>query len=395
MLVSKERDTSLLQSEKQTLFRFSTLYILLTIVIISVFSFIYYEFQKDLMLQEKKAQLQEYSKEFIAELKHLHVNFDKTQVYPRDNRYSSAIYDSDKEKIFATSPTSLKLNKILYLDDGMIHLVNIPESYYLGSKYIVVKVKDNGVWLESTQKKILIFSLMAFVFMSLVGYVLLRLFLKPMRDAIQLLDRFIKDTTHELNTPISTIVANIEMIDKSTLDEKLLKKINRIDIGAKTISNIYQDLTYLTLGNKIVSNNEDLDITQVVIERVEYFKSLALAKKVTLLVDAKEETQLHIDKAKFSKLLDNLISNAIKYNRINGSVVIKVSEKLIVVTDSGIGIAEENISKLQERYSRFNASSGGFGIGLSIVSSICAEYSLDIDITSKEGEGTKVSLSWL
>ncbi len=92
MLASKSLDTDLHQSEKQTLFRFSALYILLTIVIISVFSFIYYELQKDLMLQEKKAPLQEYSKELMESLKHLHINFDKTQVYPRSDTFSSAIY---------------------------------------------------------------------------------------------------------------------------------------------------------------------------------------------------------------------------------------------------------------------------------------------------------------
>ena len=394
MLASSDKDINLLQSERRTLFRFSALYLLLSIVIISGFSFIYYELQKDLMLQEKKPQLQEYSKEFIASLKQLHINFDKTQRYPRDERFSSAIFDSDKKMIFETSPTTLTLNKILYLNEGEIHLVNIPESYYLGSKYIVLKIKDDGVWLSSVKKEITLFASLAFVFMSIVGYLLLRLFLKPMRDAMELLDRFIKDTTHELNTPVSTIVANIEMIDKDTLDSNLLRKINRIDIGAKTISNIYQDLTYLTLGNKIVSKDEELRVQDVVEERVEYFKSLASAKKITLTFKTYKKTKLFIDRAKFSKLLDNLLSNAVKYNKIGGTIVVHVSKNLVVVEDSGIGIAKENISKLQDRYSRFNSSSGGFGIGLSIVASICKEYSLDIKIESKEKIGTKVSLSW-
>ena len=394
MLVSKERDINLLKSEKETLFRFSALYILLTIIIISIFSFIYYGVQKDLMLETKKVELEEYSKELIAQLKQLHINFDKRQVYPRSSNYTSAIFDSDQERIFETSPTTLKLNKILYLDNAMVHLVNIPESYYLGSKYIVVKIKDDQIWKERVQKEIILFGLLVFIFMSIIGYFLLRLFLKPMRDAIELLDRFIKDTTHELNTPVSTIVTNIEMIDKDSLDEKLRKKINRIDIGAKTISTIYQDLSYLTLGNKIVSHNEELNVAEVVEERVEYFKSLANAKRVTLSFEILQETQLYIDKGKFSKLLDNLISNAIKYNKLNGTIVVRVQTNSLSVEDSGIGIAAENISKLQERYSRFNTSSGGFGIGLSIVASICSEYSLDIEIESQERVGTKVSLKW-
>ena len=394
MSASKSLDTDFLSSEKKTLFRFGVLYILFTIVIISITSFMYYELQKDLMLQEKKPLLQEYSKELIQDLKKLHRDFDKTQLYPRNDNFTSAIFDNEKKLIFATSPTKLDMKKILYLEKKVIHLVNIPESYYLGAKYIIIKVKDDGIWLSETKKEILLFASISFIFMMAIGYVLLRLFLKPMRDAIELLDRFIKDTTHELNTPVSTIVANIEMIDKTTLDDKLLKKINRIDIGAKTISNIYQDLTYLTLGNKIMSNDEELDIEQLVLERIEYFDSLARAKKVNLSMQLMKNTSIFIDKGKFSKLLDNLISNAIKYNKINGFVSIVVNEKRITVEDSGIGIAQEDISSMQERYTRFNKSSGGFGIGLNIVSSIAKEYNLDIDIASEEKVGTKVSVSW-
>jgi two-component system OmpR family sensor kinase len=387
-------DTDFRQTEKQTLFRFLALYVLLSVIIISVVSFIYFQLQKDLMLQQKKSTLQNYSKELIEELKDLHVNFDKRQTYPRSDKFDSAIFDNQKKQIFATAPTKLRLDKILYLEDGSVHLVNIPESYYLGAKYIIVKVKDDGKWLRSTKNKIIIYGTITFLFMLAVGYELLRLFLKPMRDAITLLDEFIKDTTHELNTPVSTIVANIEMIDKSKLDEQLLKKINRIDIGAKTVSNIYQDLTYLTLGNEMISSNEDIDIEQLVLERVEYFTSLAKAKKINISSNIIDKAYLHVDKFKISKLLDNLLSNAIKYNKVGGEIVVSVKYNEFSVQDSGIGIAEDDIIEIQERYKRFNKSSGGFGIGLSIVSAIAKEYNLDIDITSKQNIGTKVRVSW-
>lgn len=394
MLVSKSLGIDFLQSEKRTLFRFLSLYVLLTVIIISVFSFIYFELQEDLMLQQKKETLQKYSKEFIEKLKQLHRNFDKTQVYPRSDKYDSAIFDSEKKLIFSTSKTELRLDKILYLENGMIHLVNIPESYYLGARYIIVKIKDDEKWLVRTKNEIMLFGAITFLFMLVIGYFLLRLFLKPMRDAITLLDEFIKDTTHELNTPVSTIVANVEMIDKSKLDEKVLKKIERIDIGAKTVSNIYQDLTYLTLGNEIISNNEDIDIGQLVLERVEYFRSLAKAKKINISSNIIENTSLYADRFKISKLLDNLLSNAIKYNRVGGEITVSVNERSFSVEDSGIGIAKEDVSKIQERYKRFNKSSGGFGIGLSIVSKIAKEYDLSIDISSQEGIGTKVVVSW-
>ncbi len=387
-------DTDLARSEKQTLYRIATLYSLLTIIIIFGFSFMYYNAQKELMLQEQKATLQHYTKELLLGLKRLHINFDKTQVYPRSKAYESAIFDSDKKQIFATTPTVLQLDKILYLKEGMITLVSIPESYYLGAKYVIVKIKDRGIWYEKTKKELLIFNLLALSVMFVIGYVLLRLFLKPMRDAMHLLDRFIKDTTHELNTPVSTIVTNIEMINKEKLDTQTLKKINRIDVGAKTISNIYQDLTYLTLGNKIVTNDMLLDVGQLLQERVEYFTSLAEAKKVSLDLEIIKDAQLFIDRAKLSKLVDNLISNAIKYNKMKGYVHVTLEENEIVVADGGIGIAKKNIKKMQERYARFTQVSGGFGLGLSIVASIAQEYHLSVTIDSKEFEWTKVRVKW-
>lgn len=394
MLISKSLDTDLRKSEKQTLFRFSTLYILLTVIIISIFSFIYYELQKDLMLQQKKATLQVHSKKLLEDLKQLHRNFDKTQVYPRSKEFESAIYDNQQKLIFSTSTSETRLDKILYLNEGIIHLVTIPESYYLGAKYVIVKMKDDSIWCNNTLEEIILFATVSFLFMFGIGYILLRLFLKPMRDAIGLLDRFIKDTTHELNTPVSTIVANIEMIDKALLDIKVRNKINRIDIAAKTISNIYQDLTYITLGNKIISNNEDVEIQKLVEERVEYFTSLAQAKKITLEYMILNDTRLTIDRAKLSKLLDNLLSNALKYNKVHGSIVVRVDKNLLEVEDTGIGIAQKDITQMQERYTRFNKSSGGFGIGLSIVSEIAKEYRLNVEISSELTKGTKVQITW-
>jgi two-component system OmpR family sensor kinase len=387
-------DINLLRSEKKTLFRFLSLYTLLSFIILGVISFIYYEFEKDLMLQKKRSILEDYSKELTQNLKYLHINFDKTQIYPRSDKYESAIYDNYKNKIFASNDIDINLNKILYLENDKISFITIPESYYLGAKYIILQIEDDGIWKNKVQSDIIVYGSIALVFIVVIGYFLLHLFLKPMKDAIELLDRFIKDTTHELNTPVSTIVNNIELIDKSKLDSKLLKKINRIDIGAKTISNIYQDLTYMTLGNRIISKDENLDIADVINQRVEYFDSLVHGKKITLNTIINANPTLFIDKAKFSKLLDNLISNAIKYNKIKGTIEITLDENSLSVKDSGIGISQENISKMQDRYARFNNSSGGFGIGLNIVSVIAKEYNLYIDITSKEKNWTKVSVSW-
>ena len=347
------------------------------------------------MLGQERITLQNYSNEFIIKLKQLHINFDKNQIYPRDRRFNSAIYDSDKKMIFSTLKSQqVQLDDVVYTSNNKIHFIKEPESYYLGARYVILEINDDQQWLVDTQKQILLFTFMGLVFLLLVGYFLLRLFLKPMRDALHLLDRFIKDTTHELNTPISAIVANIEMIDTNDLDEKLAKKIKRIDIGAKTVSNIYQDLTYLTLNNKIISQNENINVSEILHQRVEYFKILADVKHLEFRLHIEDDIYLFIDEKKLSKLLDNIISNAIKYNKINGFIKIILKPNYLCIEDSGKGIKKEQLSLLFDRYSRFDKTVGGFGIGLNIVSMICTEYHLNINFKSEIRIGTKVEIKW-
>lgn len=395
MLVLKSLDIDLTKSETRTLLGFGFLYSFLILVIIGVVSFIYYTFQKDLMLQEKRQVLQEYSNNLVFRLKDLHVNFDKYKYYPRDENFNSAIFDSDKKQIFSTLKSNkINFDEVAYISKNKIHFIEKPESYYLGAKYIIVEVPDDGLWYIKVRGEIITFSFMAFVFMMFIGYFISKLFLKPMRDALHLLDRFIKDTTHELNTPISAIIANVEMIDKDLLDDKTSKKVNRIDIGAKTISNIYEDLTFLTLNNKIISENKELDLSSIVKQRVEYFKSLATIKKINFVLDVEDNITFICDTKKFSKLLDNLISNAIKYNKIGGTIRVSLKDKLMIVEDTGKGMSKENLDNLFERYTRFDKSVGGFGIGLNIVSLIAKEYKLKIDVSSELKVGTRIEVSW-
>lgn len=395
MSVLKNSGIDLTKSETRTLLGFSFLYSFLVLVILSVVSFLYYQFQKDLMLQEKRQILQNYSNDLIVRLKDLHVNIDKNNIYPRDERFNSAIFDSDKKKIFSTLESDdVSLDDIIYLSDNQIHFIKEPESYYLGSKYIIVEVADDGIWFEEIRYKIGICFLLAFVFMMVLGYFILRQVLKPMRDALHLLDRFIKDTTHELNTPVTAIITNIEMIDKSSLDERLLKKINRIEIGAKTISNIYEDLTFVTLNNQIISNNEEINLSNVLRQRVEYFNSIATMKKINFDLNIKDDVFIVCDMKKITKLIDNILSNAIKYNKITGFIKVNLDDNILSIEDSGKGIEKENLKTLFERYSRFDKSVGGFGIGLNIVSLIAKEYNLKIDIKSQIDIGTTVEITW-
>lgn len=392
----KSLDIDLPQSEKKTLWGFLALYSVLCIVILLFISFLYYNFKKDLMLQNKRLVLQEYSNDLIIRLKDLHINFDKYKFYPRDERFNSAIYDSDRNLIFSTlSSAKVKLDEITYTTNNYIHYIKEPESYYLGAKYVLLEIPEDKLWLNEVINKIIFFLICGFSFMFILGYFLLKLFLKPMRDSLHLLDRFIKDTTHELNTPISAIITNIEMIDIEKLDdEKLQRKLKRIDTGAKTVSNIYQDLTYLALNNKIISQNEDLELSKIVLNRIEYFKTLADVKKISFVKNINSGVRIFCDEKKISKVIDNLLSNAIKYNKITGTIEITLENKKLIIKDSGKGIPKDKIPSMFERYARFDKSVGGFGIGLNIVYMITKEYNIDVKIKSELGVGTQMELTW-
>ena len=183
------------------------------------------------------------------------------------------------------------------------------------------------------------------------------------------------------------------MMDTDIMAEKNRKKLTRINIAAKTVSTLYNDLTYLTLEQEKENEDSKIALKPMIENRVEYFDILAKSKNITFTL-LLEHSSIYIDKRKLSRVLDNIISNDIKYNKRGGNIEITLKENSLQIKDSGIGIAEEKIPFMFDRYMRFNQSEGGFGIGLSIVKKIVDEYSMQIAVISKEGEGTSMVLTW-
>ena len=395
MSVSKSKVTnSILKSEKKSLYRFLALYITMITFLMLVLGSYYFSTQKQIMLAKQRATLSKYAYEQTKKLKALHHYFPEERTYPRDDRFKSAIYDMDFIKIFSLlEQKDIKFDKDIYLKNGYIHFVKILDNYYLGAKYLIIETEDSGVWLEVIYKKMAIYSLISFILFVSLGIFLAKLFIKPMRDSIMLLDRFIKDTTHELNTPLSTILANIEMMDKEVMAPKNIKKLDRINSAAKSVSVLYKDLTYITLEHNRSNEDEDINLQELIKQRVEYFDALAHSKQITFKLELSYST-IHIDKNKITRVIDNLISNAIKYNKRGGYIKLTTKEHFFSIEDSGIGIAKEKLPYMFDRYMRFDSSEGGFGIGLSIVKNITKEYNIKIETTSTLGKGTRIVLTW-
>lgn len=393
MRVSNDTAINLAKSESKTLRAFLLLYTLLALLIIGFVSYIYYVSEKNRMLSLVRLQLQQKSEAFLPRLKYLHYHLDQNQTYPRDPNFKSGIYDLDRRPIFSDLiRKQVDFDQVITLNKGYIQAVFQPEFYYLGSKFIVLEQKDNGVWFQQAKHTILWYASVALGLFLAIGWFLSKLFIRPMRQAVKLLDRFIKDTTHELNTPVTTILSNIESLH--TTDAKEQKKLNRIHIAAKTISSLYDDLTFLLLQKPQKKSTQYIDLSQLLKERLEYFDLSFKQKKLTLHTKINQKAFIQGDPIMLSRLLDNLISNAVKYNRIGGSINVALFPNRLSIKDSGIGIDPAELSTIFTRYKRIEKGVGGFGIGLHIVWLIAQDLGMLIDVQSEPQKGTEFILTW-
>lgn len=234
------------------------------------------------------------------------------------------------------------------------------------------------------------------VMMGIVGFFLVRLALKPLNQKIEELNLFIKDTTHEINTPLSVLQMSVERIDKSLIQEKDLKKFNSIQVAARTLESIYHSLIYTSFGrleNKIV----DISLCSLIKERLNYFEMLFAQKNILISTDFKE-VLLRANPKSITLVIDNLLSNAYKYTPKNGAVEVKTwtdgERNFLSIKDNGYGIASEDIGQIFTRYTRFDSSKGGFGLGLSIVKKICDEFEIKIECKSELKKGSEFILQW-
>ena len=382
----------MLSSEKRSLIRFLVIYLASTLLLFSLASWIFYSSAKHHLLDQQKETIK-YEAELIkSKLRLMHQSNKIPLVYPYHTMIDSAIYDLDKKYIFGTFKDKPLLGK--FSDTTRLYYLTKVEPHYLGAVYLLTSRVINFVPIKNLQKNILLFMLGAGVFFLLLGYFLGGLFVAPMRDSITQMNHFIQDTTHELNTPISTILTNIEMLETFGKFEGNTAELKRIEIASKTLSRIYDDLTYLNLNHQYHRQIVNLDMSEVVEERMVYFAGMIEAKNLETIVDIEKNIMLDIDKNDAIRLVDNLISNAIKYNKHQGLLHITLTNTYFSVKDTGIGIESKDLDGILHRFKRANKSEGGFGIGLDIVNQVIQSYNYSLKIESKLNKGTEVRILW-
>ena len=374
---------------------FLGVYLLMSLFILVLIGSIYFEYRKNSMLSDHRLAMQLQSETYIPRVKVWLAQGGTSSDFPKDIAYNTAVYGSNEQPIVSLLiAKELNVKDTLGLKNGYVHYVIDLASYEMGNRYLVFETKDDGLWLEHTLKIMGLSGSLIFIMLFLLGLYISTLILKPMREALSLLDGFIQDTTHELNTPVSAIMTNIEALDVARLDEKSAKKIRRIDIAARTISTIYDDLTYLILNHDVVHKDEVIDMKLLIHERLEYFKHRYKQKEIRVTTEIETAGILVMDRIKLTRIIDNLLSNAIKYNHQKGHIEINFSHKRLSVSNSGRGIAKEKMHQIFERYQRADRSVGGFGLGLHIVAMIAREYSVSIEVDSELDAMTTIRLQW-
>jgi two-component system, OmpR family, sensor kinase len=379
----------------RTLKSFLILYGVMSVLILTLLGVLYYQYAKTLMLSSHRLAMQLESESYVPKLSDWLEQDRNLSKFPKDLAYKTALYGYDKKAIVSRLHThEINFKENIYLFNNHIYLVIPLAPYDMGDFYLVFETKDDGLWRQQTLEITLVFGAVLFIMLVGVGYFLSRLILRPMNEAIALLDDFIKDTTHELNTPVSAILTNIEALYECELSPVIQKKLKRIEIASRTISTLYDDLTYLILNHDLAVENRELNLSDLLQERLEYFRHRIEQKKITLTTHIDPTITFWIDTTKATRVIDNLLSNAIKYNRIGGAISITLNTGVLCVEDNGIGIPPEMIDRVFERYTRADKSVGGFGIGLNIVAMIAREYDLKISIESEDSVGTKICVKW-
>lgn len=244
--------------------------------------------------------------------------------------------------------------------------------------YVAVKVADPEFAILMLKLKIIFFSFIILLAILIIAYFIIRLSLRPLYRRIDFLNGFIRDTTHEINTPLSVILMSIEMFETDPQ-----KYLNNIKTASKTISTLYEDLTLVKFGGEDDNAVTTFNLSELVRDRLSYF-GLNLEQKNINLNAQIAEVQLRSSYKKVRKIIDNLLSNAIKYCDENGDVGVNLTPLALTISNGGAGIAKENLSRIFDLYARFDERNGGFGIGLHIVKTFCDELGFKISCKSKE-----------
>ena len=216
---------------------------------------------------------------------------------------------------------------------------------------------------------------------ALVSIALAFYTLYPLKRALQLNEEFVRDILHDLNTPLSSLQINLNILEKRHPVDRTIRRMH----GALETIQAFQANLRAFLSRQ-EGQREPFALRSLLQERIEYLKELYPQVHFELSVPV--ETKLQCNREAFLRMVENLLSNAGKYNKPGGKVTVSLEETTLCIEDTGIGI--KNPERVFERY--YKEGERGLGLGLHIVKKLAKELGIAVTLKSHLGEGTRVEL---
>ena len=234
-----------------------------------------------------------------------------------------------------------------------------------------------------------------------LGAVLLAVDVTEKNNAERTRREFSANVSHELKTPLQSIIGSAELMENNLVKEEDMPRfVGHIRKEAERLVKLVEDIIRLSwLDENRDMEMELVNLKDIADETKEALENTAKEKNVTINVGG-EDIKLHGVRSLLYEIIYNLCENGIKYNKEGGSVDITLSKEggkdILVVEDTGIGIKEEQQSRIFERFYRVDKSrskeTGGTGLGLSIVKHAAMYHNADVILESTEGQGSKFTV---
>ena len=233
--------------------------------------------------------------------------------------------------------------------------------------------------LSKLKQKIIRKFLVEFAIILVLTFIFVYILLIPLRKAYKINETFIKDILHDFNTPLTTLKLNLFLLKKEIGYNERIEKIEQ---------NISAVLKYQENLKTFLSNNKNqidiINLKELIDEKLKFYSTNYPNIKYKNEINC----TLSINKNAFNSILDNLISNAFKYNKTDGEIKLFMKDKKLYIQDSGIGI--KNPNKVFDRFYKENQR--GVGIGMNIVKKFCDELKIPIKIKSQINKGSTIIL---
>lgn len=246
------------------------------------------------------------------------------------------------------------------------------------------------------------FSVVAFFFATLAGYLMSGKAIVPLKIAYEKQRQFAADASHELRTPLSVIMSSVDVLqnDQQNASPFIKQVLEDMKDEIKKMAKLVSDLLLVARSDNqgVKISKESFLLTDVVRQVLRKIQPLADHKQIKLYFSEKNSVVLYADLQRMKQLLFILIDNAIKYTTEKGMVTVKLDQTTntgvvkILVSDTGIGIPDEDQSLIFDRFYRADKArsreSGGTGLGLAIAKGIVDLHHGEIKVESKVGSGS-------